>query len=355
MSEKKRWESIDFIKGIACIAIVLIHFNFPGEWGVMIKSTCKFAVPVFFFTSGFFVEWIPQERIDANKIVKKVKHIFVIIISSAITYAVFTVMYRWITNEEQGLKTYILETISATKVINFFMTNDPFLYGHLWFLLALIYCYMFIMFVTFKSPKSIGVLGMGLMLSFLFLTVYQSWVPIPGYIKISSMGIECCLYNLFVFRALGFFLIGMFCKINVNTLTSVNINDKLLTCIAIVGSILAICERFWLVEAQFYLGSYITFLALVTWAVRNPQKGNVLIIYIGRELSLYIYVLHIAVGKVINLILNKNFGEGHHVCTYFSTLLILGTSILISFGINLIWKSIKTLCAKRNIVDVIEG
>ena len=94
MSEKKRWESIDFIKGIACMAIVLIHFNFPGEWGVMIKSACKFAVPVFFFISGFFVEWIPQKIIDANKIVNTIKHILRIIIFSAVFYAIFTVIYR---------------------------------------------------------------------------------------------------------------------------------------------------------------------------------------------------------------------------------------------------------------------
>lgn len=51
---KKRWNSIDCIKGLACIAVVLIHYNFTGVLGISIKTFCRFAVPVFFITAGFF-------------------------------------------------------------------------------------------------------------------------------------------------------------------------------------------------------------------------------------------------------------------------------------------------------------
>ena len=51
---KIRWNSIDCIKGLACIAIVLIHYNFPGDLGLAVKAFCRFGVPIFFITSISF-------------------------------------------------------------------------------------------------------------------------------------------------------------------------------------------------------------------------------------------------------------------------------------------------------------
>ena len=47
-----RWNSLDCLKGIACIAVVLIHYNISGgnipAWiGAYTKALCRFAVPVF--------------------------------------------------------------------------------------------------------------------------------------------------------------------------------------------------------------------------------------------------------------------------------------------------------------------
>lgn len=355
MLETKRWDSIDFIKGIACILVVLIHFNFPGSLGVWARVVGTLGVPIFFLVSGYFLGWIPGKMLDANKIVRKIKHIFVIIIGASITYAIFTVLYRWIIIGEIGLRSYILGLLSPTKVINFFVTNDPFAYSHLWFLFALIYCYLFVMFIPFKSKKVIGIVGVGFMVTFLLLTVYNEWFPIPGYLKVPDMELGCCLFNLFLFRGLGFFLIGMLFSACVEQITTLNISNKLLVGLVVVGCGLAVFEHINLKEAQFYLGTYLALFAVTIWAIRNPQGGNNYIRYIGRELSLYIYVLHVAVGKVITWILNKNFGEGQGVNSYFSALLILGTSILVAFGVNEMRKKIKTLWTGRNKVVVIEG
>lgn len=53
MSENSRMNSIGVIKGLACIAVVFIHYNFPGNLGIAVKSFCRFGVPVFFFVSFF--------------------------------------------------------------------------------------------------------------------------------------------------------------------------------------------------------------------------------------------------------------------------------------------------------------
>jgi surface polysaccharide O-acyltransferase-like enzyme len=39
--------AFDVIKGIACFAVVLIHFNVKGEIGEVVKAAARFAVPTF--------------------------------------------------------------------------------------------------------------------------------------------------------------------------------------------------------------------------------------------------------------------------------------------------------------------
>lgn len=43
----RRYESIDTIKGISCIAVVLIHYLFPEPFAIPIKKMSRFGVPVF--------------------------------------------------------------------------------------------------------------------------------------------------------------------------------------------------------------------------------------------------------------------------------------------------------------------
>ncbi len=305
MSEKIRWNSIDFVKGLACIAVVFIHFNFPSTMGVLVKAACRFGVPVFFFVSGFFLGWSPGGTLDANIICKKIKHIFIILVGASIFYAVFTVFYRWISLGTVEWRAYAAELLTAAKIAKFFVQNDTFLYGHLWFLFGLIYCYSFIMFVPIKKKCYVGILSVVFMIGFLLLTVYHPWFRVVRYIKIPGTDTVFSIFNFFFFRALGFFMLGMYCKSGIVQIRTFKINSKILMLLAIFGCCLSACEGYILGEAQFYIGSYITLSALVVWAIQNPHKGNGVIGYIGRELSLYIYVLHIAVGNMTNLIFNK--------------------------------------------------
>ena len=337
MSGEKRWNSIDFIKGVACIAVVLIHFNFPGNVGLAVRTACKFGVPVFFFVSGFFLGWSPQESLDANKVVRKIRHIFVISGSAAVFYAVFTVFYRYITGETGGLKEYIIETVTAAKICKFFVQNDPFLYGHLWFLGALIYCYLFVLFIPFRRKWSIGILAGIFMTGFLLLSPYHLLFPVTRYIKIPETETVFSLFNFFLFRSLGFFLMGIFCKAQKEKILGYQLPTKLMTILAVAGGCVAVAERMRIGEEhQFYIGTYLTCAALVIWAIQNPAKGNRVIVYIGRELSLYIYILHIAIGRIVNL-----YCGWLPAFDYTGTFIILGSSVLIAWGVNRIWKAVR--------------
>ncbi|WP_366934307.1 acyltransferase family protein [Pyramidobacter sp.] len=62
-----RIQSFDALKGIACIAVVFIHYNFPGNLGLAVKAFCRLGVPVFFVISGYFC-W---ERMKRSRMTKR--------------------------------------------------------------------------------------------------------------------------------------------------------------------------------------------------------------------------------------------------------------------------------------------
>lgn len=72
------------------------------------------------------------------------------------------------------------------------------------------------------------------------------------------------------------------------------------------GFFLAVVERFTFIESQFYIGTYVVVFSLFTACIRHPDVKIAYLNYIGRNLSLYVYILHIAVGKCLDLLAEKN-------------------------------------------------
>ena len=71
MIQCRRQSGFDIVKALACVAVVLIHYNFKGDVGGVVKSLCRFAVPVFFMISGFFLASFEMEMMDPGEIVRK--------------------------------------------------------------------------------------------------------------------------------------------------------------------------------------------------------------------------------------------------------------------------------------------
>ena len=55
MINTKNIDSLNCAKGIACIFVILIHCTFPGIVGEMLRAIARFAVPLFFTVTGYFL------------------------------------------------------------------------------------------------------------------------------------------------------------------------------------------------------------------------------------------------------------------------------------------------------------
>lgn len=134
--------SFDFVKCIACFCVVFIHCRDQMICGGPIASLCKWAVPFFFVISGYF--FMPPQENRHKYVTRKILHIFKIIVFAAAFYFIWTLIK--IRLVDYGFDLSVL--FSKVAIRKFILTNTPFLYTHLWFLFALLYCYIFTLFLN---------------------------------------------------------------------------------------------------------------------------------------------------------------------------------------------------------------
>lgn len=202
---KKRWNSFDCLKGLACIAVVFIHFNFEGNLGVSVKTFCRFGVPVFLITSGFF--FLSDGKMDDEKVARKIRHIMKLALAAGIFYAIFTIVINLATNGNWDMKQYAAERLTADRITKFFVTNDPFVYSHLWFLMGLSYCYIFCLLFFEKNRRLawVNILAPVLLITYSCLQEFSNALGIQRSIPIPGSDNRLYLFNLFIFRVLPFF------------------------------------------------------------------------------------------------------------------------------------------------------
>lgn len=327
---RERAHNFDKLKGISCIAVLFIHYNFPDLLGIGVKTICRFAVPVFFMVSGYFMLNAQGEVCERRKIVHKILHIARILLSAGIFYALFCILWNLGMNSEWKIGAYTAEVISKVKAVKFFVTNDPFVYSHLWFLLALIYIYICMLPFGKKYPALLVNLFPLLLCGFLIVALWKNVLHIRTSVNVFDGQIY--LSSFFVFRAMPFFLAGMWIRRHKTWIQNLAIPKNNLWIIALFGTALSLLERNLFVESQFYLGTYLTAGAMFIWAVTCPEASGKddFLTYVGRELSTYVYILHIAVGKTFDLIAAKASMESADLFRYTRAFLVLGTTLLVA-------------------------
>lgn len=303
---KQRNSNIDIVKGIACIAVIIIHYNIPNRYrGVIIKTACRFAVPFFFFVSGYYL-LTREGKLDRRSVMRKLRHIFSLLTTASAFYFIYTVLFNMKYARSWNVKAYTLKLMTKGKIVKFFVSNDPFVYSHLWFLLALIYCYLLVLLFCFLSRKETCSAAYCLCLSLFLLIGYTCLGEfgkffIPGSFPISGSDAKVMTCNIFIFRGFAPFLLGTAVRLYRDKLTSERIKpyEWLLL---IAGLVISEIERYYTREAQMYIGTYLVLFVLIKFSLSNEKRTGIAartLGYVGRNLSTDVYIYHIAVGKLI--------------------------------------------------------
>lgn len=119
---KARWDGIDFIKGLACIAVVFIHIRFPRPFTHSVVAACRFAVPLFLVVSGFF--FIRHGACSLASTARKLRHVLMLGIVSTAALAVLALVQNWLDPDSTALG-FVRSHATVKDAASFFITNAP--------------------------------------------------------------------------------------------------------------------------------------------------------------------------------------------------------------------------------------
>ncbi len=292
---KVKNKCLNFLKGISCIGVIIMHCGFPTVIGDLICYLFKFAVPIFFMISGYFAYYEQEEKIG-NRLPEKIKHIFKILLIAEIAYGIYALLKKLIWNDVIDIQLNVSKIVSKILVGTFFN-------GTLWFLYALFWSYvcLYIIHKTNTYQKAYKIAPCILILH----------VVVRTYVKRFDW------YNLNYFRnflmyGLPFVVIGNYIHRNKEILCAKITNRKCLIGIA-CGTGLTVIE--YLVSRQaldIYIGTIILSCAMFLYAIKNPENSlNSILCNIGDKLSMYIYILHMLAIEIA-----EKVGENFNTTVY---------------------------------------
>lgn len=317
----------DFLKGLACIGVVLIHVSFPGIFGQVIARLSACAVPLFIMISGYYAYGC-----EADTIRKRLKKSCIILLYGLCVFFVIECNNQLITN---NFVSWIGSLISWKAIIKLvvFCTID---FGiPLWYLVAMIETYLLWYFAVKKSKEmlAIRVLPLILVLQVVSISICD------------SLGVEWFYKINFITRALAWFVLGYFIHKNSDEKGIIIKSRNICICIGVIlGGIIAVLPLVVNTAIDFSsLGLLIYSSSIFMLGVKNPKKKiSTIIEYIGRELSLNVYILHVGVMWLIVTIMSHAFDI--IINEWLKPILVVILSILFAFVINI---GRKKLSAKK--------
>lgn len=273
---KKRNENLDVIKGICAYLVIIIHCGFPF-WPAYIDAFCRVAVPLMFMISGYFCkgEW--------KEIKRKVTNLLRIFIAGEGLYFIYNLLVQG-----DQWRVWLQYEISPATFSGLLIYNDTSIFMAGWFLVSLMYTYLlFGVFAQFGMKKQSYIL--------IPLLIVWQW----GWQRAAMLlRMDLNFYDVKVFRAIPFFLLGNFFQYQKGVIKE-KLSKNAGYVLMAVGTFLVFFERLLIEQLVFkpalflYLGNVVLAIGCFVWAITEKEiKLLKPVAYVGKNLSLYIYVIH---------------------------------------------------------------
>ena len=309
---------INFVKGVAALGVVLVHFQFPGVLGKVLCSIGVCGVVFFFLVSGYYA-FDADDDAACRKLMKRFKRNLLITLIAVAVYAVYTVI------EQLALGTFgvWLEHFKNPWLLPRMIVMGDFEFIHgdpLWFMPALLYSYL-ILYVLHKTKISrYAYIALPLLLLLRIGTETYT----------NSFGADWHLSGNFLVGGLPIMLLGhyigseknRFSKIPLYLTASYTVFSAALMFITVNIPVFGIdvsqIFKIWCAVEVFLL------------TLRLPEKRGVPCIErIGEKYSLYIYLSHYLIGTLICVFLEKA-GAPLWIRSWILPVVVILVSVLVS-------------------------
>ncbi|MGP1586923.1 MAG: acyltransferase [Treponemataceae bacterium] len=323
LANKNRNKCFDTLKGFACIGVVFMHIHFPGIFGKFVFMISRFAVPFFFMISGYYLGILDDKAKIKSALLKRSKRNFLILLVSTLIYFIFDLFFIGFDFSHKELGESLLYLIFFSY-FNFLQA------GHLWFLLSLVYTYLFFLLLNkFDGFK-----------------VAYFFVPILFLAKIILNFYELKDYfGLFLIYAVPFVLCGHYIAKH-----ETDIKNKFSLLICFIGIFLGIIlmgiRRFFPGDISFF-GVIVYSIFIFLFAIKLPNFTIKPFEFIGNKLSLHVYIFHMIVSYVLNLIVPEKI-RTNDIWIWTVPITVFLLSILVGYIIITLKNAVKTASKRIN-------
>ena len=292
--------TLDFVKGLACFFILWMHTNSGGIVNSIIVCVARFGIPVFFMVSGYFT-YRENVKNFTKVLQKKIIHIVKLIIIATLVYIVWSSIFQPIINngQPQDLSVYFKPLLRLKVLINLLVLNvNPF-GGILWFLNALLYCYLlWLLIAKINNKKIIYIIGIAILLLGIIargFILYKNLIP-------EEVNIN--FFSNWLFMGLPFFIIG-YAIYEYKDYISSKISNSILIIAMILGLLLSFGER-KIVPLEVFFGTVVFAVSIFVFAINNPKMIKIPIFNrVGERFCFFIYIAHPIVRDIILIVFKK--------------------------------------------------
>lgn len=291
---------LNFIKGIACFGVVYMHTSYDCLLSAVIVCAFRFAVPIFFMISGYYIYYKDRSMV-LLKAKKRCIHIVKLFLYAYCVNQIWTVILTpLLQNRRIELKLLYKNFITLAGLKKILLFNQ--LGGILWFLLALIYCYLLIIMIN-----KLGIYKLAYIVAVLLIIGH---IIIRGYIQYNSLVPEetnIIWFRNVWFMGFPFFMMGNLIhrKEEVIKTKIDSSKNKLLIALVLLGIIISFAERY-IVVLEVYWGTLMAVFAMFIYAIINSEKTIVPIVStIGEKYSMQIYIYQMIVYSFLMISYNK--------------------------------------------------
>ena len=275
---------LDLIRLIAAFMVILIHAPLPGVAGQAVESVSRVAVPLFFMVSGYYA-WGKSKEALMNS----AKKTAALLLWSTAVYFVWGALWSLY----QGTAvTYFTSILSVRTLVETVVFNNGSLLGHLWFLLALLYCYLLYTWFLHKVPLSAKMCISAVLYVGLFL--------VREVLKMNGAADPVYYLRNSLFVGIPFFLLGN--VIHQQKEWVVRYSTAFLVTLIGVGTLAAVAERFCIGCCDMYVGTGVAAVALFILSQKAELPTTNLFADIGAQYAGDIYIFHSLIIGVLNAV-----------------------------------------------------
>lgn len=283
----KRNYNWDFWKFIAAIGVILVHAPYKGNLGQILSSIGVLGVSFFYLISGYACCGEPEKI--CPKIRKRLLRNGIITVLATAWALAFSYYAMKMDNLDIMWKLTLKKPVTIVRII--LLGDLEFFYGsHLWFMFALIYCYVIFYFlVRFRLRKVIYVLTPIFLLARIVVETYVNSYSVSWHWSANAL-----------IGGLPMMLLGYVIADKKEKLI------KIPTWILITGIVLsagavfaAMCFKVGKLNVFQPFNIMCSSLILILGAKKPDWSIIKLVSYLGRKDSLYIYLFHFYIIMVM--------------------------------------------------------